>query len=204
MTPDFSGFIKAALAQADMTLTAFAAAVGRSTGNVSNILKQDQSSKTQFKPPLEDMPKWAEALKLEAHQAAELVELAELCHAPPALRARYLALQQGAPVSAPLTVPASIPKAGAGDLAKARAANALLVERLAEVEDRLAKAEAELAAHRQEQAALAALLAKPTAENDLAWEPDTTGLSARRVADAPSETRTADGPYSTGTTRPSP
>lgn len=196
MDLDFPDYLRGLLAARGLTLTAFSKAIGRSTGNLSNILKQDPTAKTQFKPPLDEIPQWADALDLSPQERAWLIELAELAHAPAGLRAKYLALRQGVAPATALPAP-SIPTGTAADLAKARAANALLVERLAEVEARLAKAEAELAAHRREQAALADLLTKPTADHDLAWEPDTAGLPALRVADAPA---TPGAPY--GSDRP--
>lgn len=39
------------------------------------------------------MPKWAEVLGLDPDEREQLVELAELAHTPPAIRARYLAMK---------------------------------------------------------------------------------------------------------------
>jgi transcriptional regulator with XRE-family HTH domain len=91
--PPFAELMSDHLRRAGLSRLAFARLVGRSDGNISNILSADPSRRTQYRPPLDEIPHWAEVLGLSPAERAQLIELAELAHTPPAIRARYLAMQ---------------------------------------------------------------------------------------------------------------
>ena len=89
----FAEFISAHLRRRGLTRMAFARMVERSDGNLSNILNADPARKTQYRPPLDEMPTWADVLGLSPEEREQLVELAELAHTPTAIRDRYLAMK---------------------------------------------------------------------------------------------------------------
>lgn len=77
----------------DMTLRALAQLLGKSHGNLSSILNGKVVNGSVARPPLDDMDRWADVLGLDPDERAQLVELAELAHTPPAIRDRYLAMK---------------------------------------------------------------------------------------------------------------
>lgn len=71
-----------------MTQLAFAAKVGLNQGQMSRVLAGKR------RPPLEDLPRWFEVLKLEQVRRENLLLLAHLAHATPWLRTHVAGLYE--------------------------------------------------------------------------------------------------------------
>lgn len=89
----FGKFVYAAMQRKAMSLRGLAAILNKSHGNISSILNEKIVNGSPARPALEEMGRWASALGLTAEERAQLVELAELAHTPPAIRDRYLSMR---------------------------------------------------------------------------------------------------------------
>lgn len=91
----FGRFVRERLERIDLSAHEFAKALGKSPGNVSNILNRSQVNKLGAiaRPPLEEMDRWAAVLHLDEAEVAEFVKLAELEHTPEGIRKRLLAYE---------------------------------------------------------------------------------------------------------------
>ena len=63
-----------------LRLRGLATRLHKSHGNISSILNGKTVNKSPARPPLDEMPAWADALGLDHDERAQLVELAELAH----------------------------------------------------------------------------------------------------------------------------
>jgi transcriptional regulator with XRE-family HTH domain len=68
-----------------ISLRSFSAALGKSQGNISNIIKG-----AEYTPPLDELDQWADFLELKGDKRAEFLELAYLEHCPEPIRKEYL------------------------------------------------------------------------------------------------------------------
>lgn len=85
MPSAFGTLLKTLLDERNLTFRSFGAAVGKSSGNLSNIIKGEE-----YTPPLDQMNLWADTLELKGEKRAEFLELAYLEHCPEPIRKEYL------------------------------------------------------------------------------------------------------------------
>lgn len=89
---EFGEFVKALLVARSISLREFAVKVGKKHGGVSQILnaKPVPGSKygAIYKPPLDEMDAWADALNCTPAERDHLRYLAERTHCPPGLLAK--------------------------------------------------------------------------------------------------------------------
>lgn len=89
---EFGEFVKGLLAAKPLSLREFAARIGKGSGGVSQILnaKPVTSSKygSTYRPPLDEMDAWADALGCTPDERDHLKYLAERTHCPPGILAK--------------------------------------------------------------------------------------------------------------------
>lgn len=91
----FGSYVRERLERIGLSAHEFAKALGKSPGNVSNILNRSQVNKSGAiaRPPLEEMERWAVVLRLDASEVPQFIKLAELEHCPEGIRRRLLAYE---------------------------------------------------------------------------------------------------------------
>ncbi len=71
-----------------MSLTALAKKLGKSSGNLTNIINARVTNGSMTRPPLNEMDAWADALGCTQEERDHLKYLAERTHCPPGILAR--------------------------------------------------------------------------------------------------------------------
>lgn len=88
----FGEFLKSSLKAHGMSVYVLCKKLGKSTGNVSNIMHERPipggKAGSRYKPPLNEMDRWADAIGMNDEERGRLKELADMAQLPPSMQSR--------------------------------------------------------------------------------------------------------------------
>lgn len=85
---EFGDYLRDLLASRGVSVTSFSKKLGKSSGNLTNIINARVTNGSITRPPLAEMDAWADALNCTPEERDHLRYLAERTHCPPGLLAK--------------------------------------------------------------------------------------------------------------------